>query len=183
VAADSQAYFYHLLGLSESLLYSTYSNCDLGFTQGVVCGLGVFCSFFPRFFPFCSLSLTLHLSPPPISLIFPLCVINSHHLLTLSFTTCSLCLPACLPLSLFLGTQTEVQYAMLKHLKLLFEHPAAKGIFDDGCVHYRTLPCRLRIYYLLPTTKSHRIYSNKNTHFFQLVGTDTSSYVTMSPHM
>ena len=30
------------------------------------------------------------------------------------------------------GTQMEVQYAMLKHLKLLFELPAAKGVFDDG---------------------------------------------------
>jgi hypothetical protein len=138
-----------------------------------------FCSFFSRFFPFCSLSLTLHIISQFLS--SSLSLINSHRLLILSFTMCSICLPPSLSLSL--GTQTEVQYAMLKHLKLLFEHPAAKGIFDDGYVHYRTLPCHLRIYLLLPTTKSQRIYSDKNTHFSQLVGTDTSSYVTMSPHM
>ena len=39
-------------------------------------------------------------------------------------------------MTLITGTQTEVQYAMLKHLKLLFEHTAAKGIFDEGYRHF-----------------------------------------------
>ena len=39
-------------------------------------------------------------------------------------------------LTLITGTQTEVQYAMLKHLKLLFELPAARGIFDEGYRHF-----------------------------------------------
>ena len=39
-------------------------------------------------------------------------------------------------LTLITGTQTEVQYAMLKHLKLIFELPAARGIFDDGYRHF-----------------------------------------------